>query len=259
MKNTYVQDETIPIYIFLSYEKRTLKFPINPESLKIDTDSGSSTVEIEGLGEVSIQSSPKLAKISISSFFWQQKNLIPSFMYVNWLKEWQKSKKPAKLVVTRFNYSMQVTCESFSYEMRAGEEKDVYFDLSMQEYRPYGAKTLKGEKNASKLAKVKEILGIAANFAPPVLVEIPRPARGKSGAETIGNFFTTTLGITSICAVSKKITGSSENWKEIFDENQDTLGDIYGDGEEIPVGTKLKVPSKYVSGNGKNVSTFGEV
>lgn len=259
MKDTYVQDETIPIYIFLSYEKKTLKFPINPESLKVDTDSGSSSVEIEGLGEVSVTTTPKLSKISISSFFWQQKNLIPTSMYVNWLKQWQKSKKPAKLIVTRLNYSMQVTCESFSHEMKAGEERDVYFELSMREFRPYGAKTLKAEKNQTKLERIKEKLGIAANFAPPVLVEVPRPARGKSGAETIGNIFTTTTGITSICAISKKITGSTENWKKIYDENQYTLGDIFGNGEEIPVGTKIKVPSEYVSGNEKNISTFSEV
>lgn len=245
MKNTYVQDEIIPIYIFLTYEKRTLKFPVNPESLKIDKDSGSTNVKIEGLGEVSIPTSPKLAKISISSFFWQQKNLIPSYMYVNWLEQWQKSKKPAKLLVTRLNYSMLVTCENFSHEMKAGEEDDIYFTLSMQEYKPYGAKKLKVEKNTSLLLKAKEVLGIAVNYAPPVLIEIPRPARGNTRKETIGNIFTTTLGITTLCAIAKKITGSSENWKKFYDSNQDTLGDIFGNGDEIPVGTEIKVPPEY--------------
>ena len=242
--NTYVQDETIPIYIFLNYGVNTLKFPINPESLKVDIDSGSATEEIEGLGEISIPTRPKLAKISISSFFWHRVNLLPPFLYVNWLKKWQKSKKPAKLIVTRFNYSMQVTCERFSYDLRAGEEKDIYFELDLQEYRPHRAKYLQTETNANILQKVAQAIDSASI---PVLVEIPRPARGKNTKDTIGNIFKTVTGYTTICAIAKKITGSTENWKEIFDNNKEELGGILGEGDEIPVGTEIKVPAKYVT------------
>ena len=67
--NTYVQDETIPIYIFLSYGKNVLKLPINPENLKVERGSESETAEIEGIGQIGEPSTPKLAKITLSSFF----------------------------------------------------------------------------------------------------------------------------------------------------------------------------------------------
>jgi len=35
-----------------------------------------------------------------------------------------------------------VTCEHFNYEIRAGEESDVYYELRLKEYRPFGAKTI---------------------------------------------------------------------------------------------------------------------
>lgn len=247
--NTYAQDETIPIYIFLNYGVNTLKFPINPENLNPDIDSASITEDVEGIGQIAIPQPPKLAKISIKSFFWHRVNLLPPSLYVNWLKKWQKSKKPAKLIVTRFNYSMQVTCERFDYDMRAGEEKDIYFELDLQEYREYGAIRLKNNDNKTLLEKAKSVLNMIDEATLPVLVEIPRPARGKNTKETIGNIFKTVSGYTTITAISKKITGSTENWKEIFDENKEELGDIVSENKEIPVGTDIKVPQKYVTEN----------
>ena len=77
--NTYVQDETIPIYIFLNYGGiYSLKFPINPDNLTKEIPSESETADIEGLGQVSILTKPKLAKLTINSFFWHQNNLVPS-------------------------------------------------------------------------------------------------------------------------------------------------------------------------------------
>ena len=249
--DTYVQDETIPIYIFLSYGVNTLKFPINPENLKIDIDSGAATEEIEGIGEISIPKSPKLAQLSIRSFFWHRVNLHPPSLYVNWLKKWQASREEAKLIVTRFNYSMLVTCERFSYDMRAGEEKDVYFELDLREYRSYGARRL-GVIDADSI--ISKVAGAIDSATIPVLVEIPRPTRGSTTMETVGNVFKTVTGYTTLCAVAKKLTGSTENWKEIFDANQEALGDLICDEGEIPVGTEIKVPQKYVTDGRNNVS-----
>ena len=83
MDNTYIQDSTIPIYIFLEYQNtlghpNLIKFPINPESLEKGRISNSSKTKVEGVGEVSVPEYPNLATISIKSFFWQDKNLLPS-------------------------------------------------------------------------------------------------------------------------------------------------------------------------------------
>lgn len=243
--NTYAQDELIPIYIFLSYGHNTLKFPINPESLNPVIDSGSDTQEIVGLGEVSIPKSPKLATFSVKSFFWHKANLLPASLYVNWLKKWQQSRKPANFIVTRFNYSMSVTCERFSYDTRAGEEQDVYFELDLREYRPYGARRLNQATSLSLLQKAKELLKAADSATLPVLVEIPRPVRGSTNRETVGNIFQAVSGYTTLTAISRKLSGSSEGWKSLYDDNQGELGDIIGGGREIPEGTKLKVPSEW--------------
>ena len=237
--NTYVQDEIIPIYITLSYEKNTLKFPINPEKLPKEIESASVTEDVEGIGQISVPQSPRLAKMTIESFFWQAVNLLPSSAYIKWLERWQRSRKPANLIVTRLNYSMTVTCESFRHWIGAGEERDVYFELSLQEYRPYGARRLASPSNETLLQRYKEALDSATL---PVLFEIPRPVRGTTMKEAVSNTFSAVSGCTTLCAITKRLTG-----RELYEANKERLGDILGDWGEIPGGEVLTVPDAWVS------------
>lgn len=252
--NTYIQDETIPIYIFLQYGIYSLKFPINPDNLTKEIPSESETAEIEGLGQVSIPAKPKLARITISSFFWHQNNLVPSSLYVAWLERWQKSKKPANLIVTRLNYSMQITCESFKHWINAGEEKDIYFELQLQEYKPYGAKKLNVVTNKSVLQSLQEAKELLTS---PVLVEIPRPSRSSTKKSEITNPYTTVAGDT-LFKICKKITGSTDEWELLYNENTETLGDILAQSSKIPSGTKLTLPSKWVENSAYNIKDLSQ-
>ena len=283
--NTWVQDNIIPIYITLSYKgdymgknmPNLLKFPINPESLEIDRPSEAETVEIEGLGEVAIPSSPKLAKLTIKSFFWTTNPdaiELPAKLYVNWLEKWQRSKKPATLVVTRLNYIMPVICEDFKHWTNAGEEKDVYFELALQEYRPYGAKKLGVVKNKNLLDKLKisqslkdkasKIIDKATPIVSkvqealeiPVLVELPRPPRIGSGKQSVKNPYTVKLNET-LMSITKKITGKTEEWRLLYEENKKDLGDVFTQEQKIKIGTKLMIPSKWLGESSHNVISEG--
>lgn len=251
--NTYAQDTLIPIYITLQYEKNLMKFPINPDNLTKNIDSNSLSADVEGLGEVSIPTQPRLATISIRSFFWQHNNLTPTSTYVLWLEKWQKSKKPANLVVTRLNYSMQVTCESFRHWIQAGEEEDVYFELEMREYRSYGARKLNQNYSKSFLQKIQQVKDLAT---PPVLFEIPVPARNSSKKDSVKNPYTVKKNET-VVSVTKKITGSDKEWKLLYDENFSILSESIMSGENIPVGTKLTLPSKWVNNSTYNIVSTG--
>lgn len=252
--NSYIQD-TIPIYITLSYDHYFLKFPINPESIRKEIGSASNTAEIEGLGQVSLPKTPDLARITIESFFWHETNsilgfnLTPAFMYVNWLEKWQKSKKPANLIVTRLNYSMQVTCENFSHEIRAGEEEDVYYTLELQEYRPHKAKKIGISDDETLLQKIQNITGEAFS---PVLVDIPLPTRNSTRKKSYTNPYICAKNET-LCTITKKITGSSDDWKSLYDENKSELGDMLEDGDNITESTKLTLPQSWVDNSSYNI------
>lgn len=249
----YKQDTLIPIYITLTYDKwKTLKFPINPETLKKSIPSSSETVNIVGLGEVSIPQTPKLAEITIESFFWQElSTLVPPALYVNWLEEWQKSKKPAFMVVTRFNYSMWVTCENFEHWINAGEEEDIYYSLSLKQYKQHEAKKLSGSTNQTLLDKVNTALEAVGKYAGySVLIDIPRPSR-TSNKESIHNPYVVKKGDT-LSSISKKITGKSENWNDLYLQNRKSIGEaIISDG--LVVGTKLTLPDDWVNNESYNI------
>ena len=252
----YKQDSFVPIYITFTYDKwKTLKVPINPEVLKKVIPSSSKTVNIVGLGEVSVPQTPKLAEMTIDSFFWQElSTLVPPALYVNWLEEWQKSEKPAFMVVTRFNFSMWVTCENFEHWINAGEEEDVYYTLSLKEYRHYGAKKIKGNTNSKLVNTINTVMNAVGKYAGyAVCVDIPRPSR-TSNKESIYNPYTVRNGDT-LSSISKKITGKTENWNDLYVQNKESLGEtILSDG--LIAGTKLTLPDSWVNNSSYNIVTL---
>ena len=237
-ENTY--GLKIPIVITLSYGANLLKIPVNPESLSRNIPSNSRTVNIEGIGEVSIPTTPKLSKISIKSFFWQDRNILPSSAYISWLLAWQKSKKPAKMIITKLNYSMQVTCENFIYDTKAGEEDDVYYELELQEYRNHGAILVSNSKvNTSVFETLTNL-----NIPIPFLIDIPRPPRTASKKKPENPYIVNNYR--TLISITKSIRGNSSDWKSLYESNKKTLGDSFSSNSSIPKGTKLILPEGWL-------------
>ena len=245
ISNLIVPDTSnIPLLIFLQYENNLLKFQVNPERLGKDIPSKGKGSEVVGLGEVNAPQTPSLATLSIQSFFWQDKNILPTALYVAWLEKWQASKKPAKFIVTRLNYSMYVTCERFYHEKRAGEEEDVYYELDLKEYRPYGAKRIGVKPTPKSLFEKYSSLGSdAINFV-PILIDIPTPSRTSTMKSGV-NPYVTKEGDT-VASISRKVFGTSSKWRVLYDANEAILSDYIAENKEIPAGTKLTIPLEYL-------------
>ncbi len=188
--------------IIFEYEQKRLILPVNPESVKVSIPSSSNTVNVIGIGQVSVPQDAGLAKVSIKSFFWKYlfdtsilryaetyisssstvgssilsgissvdtklKDLTGTGLiddskkfkllneYVQWFRDWQQSKKPARwtIVVPPDEppqcFDFNVTCENFNYEIVAGEETDYYYEVELQEYRNYGAEKVDTQQDSS--------------------------------------------------------------------------------------------------------------
>lgn len=227
------------VMISLQYENKFMKFPVNPDSIEKTIPSASETANVLGLGEVSIPATPALATMTIKSFFWQDRNATPSYMYINWLDKWQRSKKPANLIITKMNFSMKVTCESFRYWYNAGEEEDPYFELSLKEYRPYGAVVLGMPNNADLLKAMQKLLDATT---PPVLIDMPRPPRDLAAKMKSNKVYKTVTGDT-IASITKKFKGTTEEtvWEKLYLAN-DVLADYVTNGKELAAGMELTIP-----------------
>lgn len=151
--NAFMQgNKNTTVLITLEFDNDSMTFPVNPEALSLDYDSSSQSLDVMGIGNVSIPTTPKPMTMQISSFFWHNAPDMDSYTdrtypyrFIEKILVWQESKKPAKIIVQGLQsvfalQSMNVICDKFIHEVRAGEEDCVYFELSLRQYRAYGAK-----------------------------------------------------------------------------------------------------------------------
>lgn len=217
------------VYVTLKYEGNLIKFPINPENLKEVIDSNATVENIEGIGEISVPQRPSLSTISFSSFFWADRDNIRPREYVKWIKDWQKSKKPANLSVSVIDWNIDVTCESFSHWVNAGEEDDIYFTITLKEYRKYGAKRVKLVGNQYILDEngLQTVLGRSQvissdNHIEPVLF-------GSKGIRDNINKRNVPLSVMvgeneSIISITKRYSSEgTKNWRDLYNENKETI------------------------------------
>lgn len=214
------------VEVTLSYEGNLIKFPINPENLKEVIDSNSTTENIESIGQISIPQRPSLSTISFSSFFWADRDTVNPKEYVRWIKNWQKSRKPARFSVSSIDWDMNVTCESFTHWVNAGEEKDIYFTISLMEYREYGAKQVKLVGNQYILDDngIQTVVGTATRMNTLTKPNLPVLFTGAKSRTTINKKdapISVTVGENeSILSISSRYSKTGGGWKELYNENK---------------------------------------
>lgn len=136
--------------IYFHTSKQTVRLPMNPNELTIRYDGDNTTYNLISLGEAVIPRNPKLATVDISSFFPRNSYMAgtstdawykPEF-YVDFFRMLQRNKVVFQFIVNRydvdeptFDTSFKAVIASFEITDRGGESGDVYFTISVQEYR----------------------------------------------------------------------------------------------------------------------------
>lgn len=238
--STFKQNENFPINVIFEYDNGSIQFPINPETLKQVIPSQAVTENIESLGEVSIPQRPSLSEMTFNSFFWKQIDQTNPENYVRWIKNWQKSRKPAKLTISNLSwFNMEVTCESFSHWVNAGEEGDIYFEITLKEYKRFKAvkvDILTG--NILTESAYEQLMGTVetekGESVAPVRFNVKRPPRLDIRKPPVPTVIET-KDDDSIVAITRRNTDDSSNWKELYEENQETFDTI------IPLGASSEV------------------
>nr|DAI52586.1 MAG TPA: tail assembly protein [Caudoviricetes sp.] len=236
------------IYVTLQYEQKAIRFPVNPEQLKKVVSSSAVTEKIEGLGEISIPQTPSLTEVTLTSFFWKDKDITSPKTYIRWLEEWQASRKPAYLIVSRYDWNMQVTCEELTHWVNAGEEDDIYFEISLKEYRTYGA-----DEVFFINGKFVSVAEASKNI--PVLVAKHTPLRSainKAGVDEI--FSIKNSKQSTIASLTKEATGSTKDWKELWTANREPCGKVVSNMiKSAKTADELNKSISAVAGSIKNV------
>jgi hypothetical protein len=140
----------VAIGFYIEYEGITTQLPINPAELVVSRAGNNESAEVLTLGEVTVIKTPRLADISIESYFparpdtpavLTKSNFKEPMYYWNLIVKIRDDKKPARLIITDTNINILVSIESFERKYVAMDD-DMHYTLVLKEYKEYGVKTV---------------------------------------------------------------------------------------------------------------------
>ncbi|TPR12401.1 hypothetical protein [Apilactobacillus timberlakei] len=153
----------VNVYI-TNHRNKTVALPVSPSEIKVNFENDESTSKVIGLGEINRLGDKKLKSIKISSFLPLDSSKVSyttvrkkhkwknASSYITFLKNIQASKKPCRLVITGFKFSMKATI-NFTYGMSNGVNNEYTYELDFTEYRKIKAERI-GKKHGRKNNKI---------------------------------------------------------------------------------------------------------
>lgn len=190
--------------------KEKLRLPVNPESNAYSSPFLYDDVEVEGLGEITVAKKRGLKEFEISTFwpsaynptYCGYSNFISPTSFVKKIESWRSKREPIRYVVTgAAAVNVEATIRDFEVEAeRAGSPGDVYFSLSLKEWRE-----VKVERVTIKKPKPK-----------------PRPPKPKPAPKKI---YVVKKG-DCLWNIAKKrsIYGDAMKWRKIYNANKKLIG-----------------------------------
>lgn len=127
-----------------------LTFPVLPEKIQVESQGDHNTVSVIGVGEVLILGGATLQKITFESHFPGKDAPYVSTLnnnpmdYVSFLEAAQSSALPLSLQLSggALELSQTVGIEQFSYYEQGGDVGDIYFAITLRQWKLHSAKTL---------------------------------------------------------------------------------------------------------------------
>ena len=139
-----------------------IMLPVNPESFAFTEKHNNTSVNVNSIGEVNLLGTRDLKTGTISSHFPKRDRNYANnsgrqapYTYINKLLSWKSSGKPVRLIITGTKINFQVTIETLKYGEQDGTG-DVYYDLTLKEYRAVEIKKTKLKKTKKKKTTKKK-------------------------------------------------------------------------------------------------------
>lgn len=201
-----------------------LQLPVNPESVRYESPFGINTVNIASLGEVSVPGERGLKSVSFSSFFPRDYNstyceyegFLTPWEWVDQIEVWRDTRKNIRLIIAGTPISIPCYVSEFTLEPeKAGEPGDVYYSLTLVEFRPIKAKQVVAKNTSIKIAS-----------------ERPIAADTKPNSHKVEYYDT-------LWSLAKRYYGDGTKENVIYDANKSVIGK---DSRALKSGMVLKLP-----------------
>ena len=207
------------IWLSVNENKTRLQLPVNPPSLDISSASQNATVNVSGLGEVTILKEPGAKVFEFSSIFpstygpYCETNKIPKpWDAVSFIEKY-KSTQPFRFIITNTPINLLVSVEDFKYNESAGDIGTLKYSLKLKEYRP---------------VKPRQV---NVTIKKQVVVSTPPRPNPKPVQKTY-----TVVGGDYLIKIARKL-GISD-WRTIYNAIKDKIKDP----NVIQIGWVLKIP-----------------
>lgn len=136
--------------VYFKTDKQTIQLPVNPQELSVTYGGDNTNYNLIGKGEVVIPRLPKLATVEITSFFPRNSYIAGTVSnawhkpedYVRFFQTMQARRQVFHFIANRwdadspmFDTSFDAVISDFTITDKGGEAGDVYFSLTVSEYR----------------------------------------------------------------------------------------------------------------------------
>lgn len=204
-------------------EQEKLQIPVLPQKFNVSIGSKNTSVDVTGLGEITIKQSRPAYQFSFSSFFprtnfpgIENVPLTDPQKCVERINGWIESKKPVHIIITGAGIDAYCTIEKFNRYEEGGDVGTIYYDLTLKEYREV---TLRQVSVAGSTATVE-------------------PAQTRVDNTTTPKTYTVKKG-DCLWNIAKSLYGSGADYTKIYDANKGTVG---GNPNLIYPGQVLTIP-----------------
>lgn len=141
------------ISIYLKFGNTKLRIPVNPEKIEIKYPGNHKEYDVLGIGQVVVQKRPGLQEVSWEGFFPGEDSQDPYInagakspeWYEKQIRKAMKNRQKGRLIISRSGlYDTNIRCIVSEFETtdQGGEPGDMYYSISLQEYRDYSPQTV---------------------------------------------------------------------------------------------------------------------
>lgn len=190
--------------MFLVIGRRDLRIPVLPEKLSIRSSTKVDKVSVLSLGEVARIGDLGLRTVKWSSYFPSESEAID---VIKFLQANRNEKKPIRLILTGFDLDINglFAIDAIDYEERAGEVGDIYYSISLVEWKNY----------APRRIEIMRPAGTSKEVA--VIKPEPRPGEPEKPKKIV------VRAGDSLWALAKKYYGNGGRYPELYEKNREII------------------------------------
>lgn len=197
-------------YRIILYLDSALELPVNPEKLEIQSSGANDTATVLKLGQVVVPRLKELRKVSFEGFFpvngdpYVTGTLIGPLDAVQMIQSYRDQKKPFSFLLTGgdLDINTQMVFDDFDYYEQYGDVGDIWYSLSLMEYKDYSAKRLQLSDDGTASAEETQRSGE------------PDTAAGDSYTVQSGD---------CLWNIARSLYGDGSRWREIYNLNTDKI------------------------------------